>query len=122
MTNILCSVFRDKMDEIVLADCSDEEELDRIGFRVGHMCFTVLNILIIKQKFRYAKYTMLITFKIYFQYNKTWCPRMEEVEVLYQRLKNEKVLEFQWKCQGRRNPYEEQKVMVEREKPVAEPL
>lgn len=111
------------MDEIVLADCSDEEELDRIGFRVCHMCFTVLNILIIKTENSVCRiYKMLIAFKIYFQYNKTWCPRMEEVEVLYQRLKNEKVLEFQWKCQGRRNPYEEQKVMVEREKPVAEPL
>jgi len=77
-----------KMEDVLLAECSDDEELSRCGLSYGH----------------------------------NWSPKIEELEVLYQRIKNEKVLELQWKCPGRRNPNEEQKVSEESQKPVVEAM
>ncbi|ODN04617.1 PAXIP1-associated glutamate-rich protein 1A [Orchesella cincta] len=76
------------MDDVILAECSDEEEFARSGSSYGN----------------------------------TWSPKVHEVELLYQRIKNEKVIEFRWKPPPRRNPNEKLKSSEECEKPVVELL
>ncbi|CAL8122915.1 unnamed protein product [Orchesella dallaii] len=76
------------MDDVILAECSDEEEFARSGLSYGN----------------------------------TWSPKVNEVEALYQRIKNERVIEFYWRPPPRRNPNEKQKSSEESEKPVVELL